>query len=189
MTTKFYSKVAEGDLRQELIDMFDGTGSEIAKSHKGLLRRMRRDSNDALIECSCVDELTQEPDMDFHCPFCLGEGYFWDEEWIDVRRTYVRGSEVGFTKRDLYQKIGTINVQTLVFYLKSTVTIDYYDRIVELRTNKDGSIYTPHTRLKLYRPQTIVPYRSDNGRLEYWAVHCSEKEAVVIDNNQQRYST
>lgn len=61
----------EPDMREELINTFDGTFPEIAKAQPALLRRMRTDSNGDLIPCGCVDAVTNEPDKDRFCPICV----------------------------------------------------------------------------------------------------------------------
>lgn len=170
----------EIDLREQLANMYAGTAFEIAKSNKALLRRFRRDDDGKLIACDCQSALTREPDLDQYCQFCYSEGYYSDEEWIDVRRIMVSSSTVDFTKRDLYLKLGTANIQTVVYFLESKVVPTYYDRIVELKTDVDGNLVKPYIRTHIYRIQTLIDNRSDDGRVEFWTVHCSEKDTIKI---------
>jgi hypothetical protein len=61
----------ELDLREELNRTLFGAGDEIAKGRYGLLRKMRRDSNDYPIQCPCRDQATFEADKDPYCRYCV----------------------------------------------------------------------------------------------------------------------
>ena len=50
---------------------------------------MRRDSNGDLIKCSCVDKLTNEL-TETECSYCLGEGYIWDEHFLEPFQKWFR---------------------------------------------------------------------------------------------------
>lgn len=174
---------AEADLRQELYEMFHGGPFEIPKAHKVILRRARRDDSGAIIPCSCVDPLTKEPDQDNRCPFCLGLGCMWDEEWVHTRKVVVRGDTGALTRQDRHLPPGILNAPACVFYLKYEVMPTYYDRIIEPVLKEDGSVKTPYVRRKVYKPHTLVDHRSDNGRIEYWALYCAENEAILIEES------
>ena len=83
----------EVDLRQEFYEFLYGSATEVAKGRPGILRRMRNDDGGVLIPCPCVDEKTGEPDRDTVCPYCWGEGYLWDEEWITYYKLLVSSQE------------------------------------------------------------------------------------------------
>jgi hypothetical protein len=169
----------EVDLRKELDNMFDGTSLELPKARQVMLRRMRKDSGGNLIEAPSVDPLTKEPDLDTYDPYSLGENYLWDEEIVKCRKMY-HGSDTSFASRFKYLPPGQLNVQSVVFFFQHFVEPKIEDRIVEIELDLSGNIVTPITRTKVYRPQTIIDYRSDYGRLEYWAVYCTEKDAIKI---------
>jgi hypothetical protein len=78
---------------------------------------------------------------------------------------------------------GILNEQTALFFVEYDVAPTYYDRIVELGLNDDGTIKTPYYRRRIYKIQTVADCRSDNGRIEYYALYCSEKDSVLIDDN------
>jgi hypothetical protein len=159
----------EVDLRQELIDMFNGTSLEIPKAQDGLLRRMRRDSSGELVKCSCVDSLTKEPLLDRFCPVCYGEGNLWDEENLQLYRTFVLGDKQGALKAQLLD-LGLINIPIVVFYTRYDSNITTDDKIVTLELDNEGDVVSPLTRLGVYRIKSAWDYRADNGRIEYWKV-------------------
>lgn len=170
----------EGDMRQELINMFDGTSTEIPKAQRGVYRRMRTDSAGALVPCSCVDVDTGEPDRDPPCPFCDGMGYLWDEVWFDYYKI-VTGIEAALSLREDYEEPGTLNVPRVTFYTKydiSPVIIrgQVFDRIVEVERDVEGNVTRPYRRSRIYRIGSAIDFRADNGRLEYWkfAVHSDD---------------
>lgn len=173
------TSATEVDLRVELDNMFDGTALEIPKARPVLLRRMRKDSEGVLVEAPSVDPLTKEPDLDVYDPYSLGENYLWDEELVDCRKMF-HGSDTSFSNKFIYTGGGQINVQNVVFFLRYDVEPELQDRIIEVALDLEGDVEEPVRRVKAYRPQTIIDYRSDRGRLEYWAVYCSEKDAIKI---------
>jgi hypothetical protein len=67
----YASSKREIDLRKELEDTLYGTSNEISKGVKGLLRKMRRNSSGVLQRCACRDILTDEPDLDSYCRYCV----------------------------------------------------------------------------------------------------------------------
>lgn len=177
------TSATEINLRDELHNMFHGNGYEIKKSHRGLLRRMRRDSNNLLISCSCKSSLTDEADRDVDCPFCLGEGYYWDEEWINLRWVDIGGTLTKMTYKTMPFSPGALDVDTKVFFLEYFVNPSYYDRIIELKSDAEGDLIQPFTRYRIFKPQSVIPYRSDNGRIEFTAVFCSQKDAIFTEES------
>ena len=174
------STTTEADLRKELRDMFFGNDYEVAKAHRILFRRMRRDSNNSLIACECVDALTVEATP--KCPLCLGEGWLWDEDWQYCRRVEVGSTTNKLVLKNMHMAPGIVNVDTLVFFFEYTVRPTWYDRIVELREDVDGTPTTPYQRYKIHKPQTIIDYRSDNGRIEFYAVYVSQRDSIQQGN-------
>jgi len=143
----------EINLRKVMYDLLYGTSQEIAKGREGLLRRMRRDSNNDPIKCSCRDKISDEPDKDYYCRYCLGMGFFWDE----VKIVYYRDGEK--------------------FYIEYGTELTEEDYVVTLKLDASGSPSVPITRDKYFKIMDATPYRSDQGRTEYWeAVTKEERE-------------
>lgn len=177
------SSRTEIDLRQELHNMFTGGGGEIPKARDVILRRMRRDSSGNPIIAPSVDALTREPDLDTYDPFALGEQYLWDESFQLTRRVVGMSNNVGLARRDMRLQGGVINPQTVVFFFQHHVAPTWYDRIVELQLDLDGAPIVPYRRGRIYKPESVVDYRSDNGRVEFWGVFCFEKDAVYFEDD------
>lgn len=168
----------EVDLREEFDNLIFGGAGSIPHGRQLVLRRMRRDSDNALTKCSCVDTSTRE--ADFSCPYCMGEGYYWDETWITGYATYV-GADGGLSNRARFLQPGIVRADSKVFYFRYDTVITYYDKIVEVKLDTEGEVVVPYVREAIYKPQTIINYRSDRGRLEYVAVFCQENDAIRAD--------
>ena len=176
-TTSLYptsSGRSEIDLREELRRILFGYGAEIPKGQKGILRRMRLDDNEDRIKCDCVDDLTHEPDKDYFCPQCAGEGYLWDEEVV-VYYKVLTSSDQGLARKNTPFQPGVLNVEYTYFYLQHFVNPTRYDKIIEIDRELDGSPENPYTRTAVYTIATAQPFRSDHGRVEYWRLACSEQ--------------
>lgn len=163
------SASSEIDLREEMYSLLYGSGSEIAKGRKGILRRMRRDHNNNLILCDCVDPVTHEPDKDHFCPKCWGEGYLWDEEWITYYKVLVASSE-GLVRKDKFKDAGIANLPDAFFYLEYNVNPSRFDKIIEMKRDLEGELLVPYERESIWDAGTSEDFRSDNGRVEYWRV-------------------
>jgi len=162
----------EPDLRKELKNTFKGHYPEVSKAQKALFRKMRRDASGNLIKCSCVDPVTDEPDRDFFCPICHGEGYLWDETYIDVYKVDQRNEVI-------------YKAPIMVFYCISSIDITTKDRIIELVLTEDGEVATPFKRKARFKIKQAIDYRADNGRLEYWKLDCYEKAYKFLNGVQQ----
>ena len=171
----------EIDLREGFDNLIFGTAGQIAHGRKYLLRRMRRDDDGNLIRCDCNDSLTYEPDTERSCPYCLGEGFYWDEDYITGRDMYL-GSDDGFSRRVRRFQPGGVRVDYRVFFFRYDTEISYKDKIIDLKLDTEGVPVVPYIRESIYRPQTIQRKRSDNGRIEYIAVYCNEEDAIRIDD-------
>jgi hypothetical protein len=176
----------EIDLRKELEGLFHGNSTEIAKAQTFLFRRMRRDENNNLTKCECVDELTQEPDLDTECVYCQGEGYYWDEELAQGRKVHIGTDASSFTSRNKYQDAGILNTQAAVFYFEHDLSPTLYDRIIEISLDNEGDLVVPYLRRKIYRAHTVYDYRSDTGRVEFWGIFCTEKDAILIETGYNK---
>lgn len=174
------NRSTEPDMRFELNAMFDGLFPEIAKKQPVLLRKMRRDASGNLIQCECVDTLTGEPDKDKFCPFCFGEGYKWDELWIDMYSVTIR-SAVGLASKPDLHSPGISDIEIKTFYFRSTVDITKKDRIIEVVLDSEGNVASPGRRAAVYHIGTLVDFRSDNGKLEYWKADCHEEQTKFLN--------
>lgn len=182
-STSFYSGstgASEPNMRQELINTFDGQFPEIAKAQTGLLRRMRRDADNNKLMCPCVDPVTKEPDKDRFCPICYGEAYYWDEEEIQLYRV-LEGGDSTNTIRDNLTSPGLINIPLVVFYIRYDSNITRDDKIVELELELSGKVKIPKRRRFLYRVESAWDYRSDNGKLEYWKVFAHKEDVKHLN--------
>lgn len=168
----------EIDLREEFDSLVFGGAGSIPHGRQLILRKMRVDSNNKPIKCTCVDVSTRE--ADYSCPYCMGEGYYWDENFITGYATYV-GADGGLANRARFLQPGIVRADTKVFYFRYDTVITYYDKIVEPKLDTEGELVVPYVRKAIYKPQTIIDYRSDRGRIEYIAVFCQENDAIRPD--------
>jgi len=157
----------ELDLRKEFHEFLFGSATEVPKGQVGILRRMRKDDNGNLIPCACVDKKTGEPDLDTFCPYCHGEGYIYDEEWIAYYRVLVSSQE-GMVRKNQAHRAGMSNIPFVFFYLEYNVEPSRVDKIVEVSRDVDGGVLLPYTEEAIYPIATLEPFRSDSGRIEYW---------------------
>lgn len=176
MRDLYSSSSIEIDLRDEVEKMFSGDTGEIPKQQRFVLRKIRL-SEDVPVPCACRDELTKEGDSVDTCPFCIGEGYYWDEEWVFGYVMYNDTKAHQSAKRTQLQP-GLVSAYDKIFYLRYSETITYNDKIIELKLDSDGNPLIPYKRKAIYRPETIVDYRSDFGRKEYIAIYVNENPGI-----------
>lgn len=173
----FYSSaktgVTEIDLRSEFLNTMYGKGPEVPKRQEGLVRTFRRTSDNKLIPCPCVDQVTGEPDRETRCPVCLGEGNLWDETKIDFYHIRAE-SQSSLSFQDKQRAPGIMNTVAEVFYIPWQFELTKEDKLVTLTLDKEGRVTTPITRLQLFRISDIRPMRLDNGRLEFWKAYTYE---------------
>jgi len=191
----------EPNMRQEMNNFLDGTFQEVPKKQPTLLRRMRRgtlelypepqeieapwiewnsagkryrwheNSGTNLLPCACIDSVTKEADKDQYCAFCQGDGFIWDEIFIDAYKVVIK-SDVGNALLETSMNPGLIREPVVIFYTRSSVLITPQDKIVELVLTTAGEPTTPGRRRKLYRIGIDVDLRADNAKLEYWKLDC-----------------
>jgi hypothetical protein len=169
----------EIDLRKKFDEIIYGGDGLIPHGKKILHRKLRRDVNDLTIACPCVSPSSKEPNP--NCSYCAGEGKFWDEHWIDGYSMYKSG-EAGLTTKTRYLPPGQARVDYKVFYIRYNFDIRYGDKLIEVKLNSEGEVVLPLLRKAIYSPETIIDYRSDGGRIEYWAVYCRERDALRLDD-------
>lgn len=162
----------EIDLRAELINTIYGSGQEIAKGQRGLIRLFRRDVSGNLIPCACVSPVTQEPDKDTKCPVCLGEGNLWDEQLIDFYSADLMGDAALAVTTQFPHS--TIIGSLKTFYIPSTFTLTGQDKIVLLMLDREGSAVIPLRRRSIFTIATLRDLRLDNARLEFWKANAYE---------------
>ena len=159
----------EIDLRSEFDKTLDGSVYELSKSFLVLLRKFRRNENRYRIPCSC--NVAKEGQSHHRCTVCLGEGFLWDEIYIDVFKNEV-GSDDAKAGASLITEIGRTKKEFCKFYLKSNIEIDYEDRIIELRLDTEGNVIKPERRGLNWTINTLSYKRSDSGKLEYIVIYC-----------------
>jgi len=169
-----------GGGKGKLAKMFDGTHPEVAKKQSGMLRRMRRDTNGNKILCPCVDFVTKEPDKDRFCPVCYGEGFYWDEEALDIYRV-VEDSDVDNALRDQLKEPGLLNIALVVFYIRYNSNITRDDKIVQLVLDTEGDAVEPEQRRDIWRINIAWDLRCDNGKLEYWKVFTHREDVRYLN--------
>ena len=166
----------ELDLRYWFDEILYGGPGKIPHGHKVILRQLRRDTDGKpAIRCSCVSEQTTEPTPS--CAYCAGEGWIWDEIWVDTYSMQV-GSDGGLAHRFRYYQPGVIRAEYQTFFFRYDTDINYGDKIVEVKLGLEGEVLLPYRRTSIYKPETIIRYRSDRGRVEYIAVMCKEEDAI-----------
>jgi hypothetical protein len=165
-------------MRQELINTLDGSFPEIAKKQKAILRKIRTPLKDNV--CACVSLLTKEPDKDHFCPYCMGEGYYWDESFIDVYKVDMT-SEVGAALADKLRSPGLISSSLVIFYTRYSGTFTKNDKIIEIELDVEGVPVSPYQRHQLFRIGNPIDFRADNGRLEYWKLLCVSDERKFLN--------
>jgi len=171
----------EPNMREEFIHTMDGFYPEVAKKQTGLLRRMRRTTNNGLlIACGCVDSFTQEPDKDRWCPVCMGEGVLFDEELVTFYKT-LEARPVANALRDTQIDPGLLNIPLVVFYIRYSAAITKDDKLIEITLDDNGDPVSPYVRRALYRIGTAWEYRSDNGKLEYFKVFTYREERKYLN--------
>jgi hypothetical protein len=181
MTTRIFHKTnREKDLRKAFDDFILGKSGGIKHAHRVLIRKARRDSEGHVIKCKCVSGITIEPNTESQCPYCLGEGFIWDEKFEECYST-LKGGESFQTR---WRRIGAGEIRTdyITYYFRYDIEISYKDKIIELLLDIDGAPILPYSRDVIYRPETIQKMRSDNGRIEYLAVHCREEQAIRLND-------
>lgn len=178
MRNLYPSSAIEIDLRSELEKMFSGDSGEIPKEQKFVLRKIRL-NGDEPVPCACQDELTKEGDSIDVCPFCLGEGYCWDEGFV-YGYVMFNDTKAHLSAKRVQIQSGVVSAYDKVFYLRYNETITYNDKIIELKLDSEGIPLIPYKRKAIYKPQTIIDYRSDFGRKEYIAIYVNENPGIRI---------
>jgi hypothetical protein len=161
----------EVDLRKENIDTFTGSIYELPKAFKVLIRRFRRDETNHRVPCAC--NIAKEGQILQKCNICLGEGYLWDEHYVDTFRVEI-GTDQEKVGASLLTDIGRTKKQFCKFYVQNNIVVDYEDKVIELKLDVEGAVVKPEVRDIVWTINTLHQKRSDNGRLEYIILYCKK---------------
>lgn len=173
----------EIDLRKELNRTMFGAGDEIKKGAINILRRMRRKeslrlpngmykmpvSSRDLERCPCVTETVHhEPNKEYPCPECFGEGYLFDDEIVTAYKT----NKFEYTDTERNKPWGKNIVSMSFFYVEYYKNISRFDKIIEPLHDLEGRIISPMSVLHTHNIHMAEEFRSDRGRTEYWRLAC-----------------
>lgn len=187
VSTSLSSINGEIDLRTEFDNIvFGPNGDGIGRhGHPVILRRVRRDADGYPTRCTC-SEASPNNQGNPDCSYCLGDGWLWDEEWIMTYSLYV-GPDGGKANRYVRMQPGNVRTDYILFFFRYDADIKYDDKIVEVKLDEEGevvisSISNSFIRETFFKPESVVKYRSDNGRIEYYGVYCREQDAIRNQN-------
>jgi hypothetical protein len=141
---------------------------------------MRRDSNDDLIQCHCVDLVTREPDIDFVCNECRGVGYLWDEELVVGYKVPLTAVDSSRARNLEKRNPGEFDITSMCFYFEYLTAPRMEDRIILIQLDLEGDPVLPYNRLKSYEINMIYGARSDRGRVEYWACYSHDENMKTL---------
>jgi hypothetical protein len=158
----------EIDLRDELARTLDGDNWEIGKKQPLIYRRMRRDTADQILPCACLNRDTGEGSRDQFCPYCHGEGFLWDEEWIYGIKILPR---LGMRRRmDTVEsaEVGMMFPQFTFLALPYDASPTLQDRIISPQTDTEGQPTNPIKIRNYYYVEKADCMLGEHGRIEYW---------------------
>lgn len=165
---------SEVDLREQMQALFYGTSSEIPKGQTVIFRKMRRKSgivwpveeNDLEIT-PAINSLThQGPTPTYPDNWAFGEKFLFDDQL--VRTYHSRPIVVEAMNGTMPLPLGVVPLGTTYFYLEYWVMPSIYDKIIELVINEQGVPVSPIKQFMKYHIHSAEPFRSDNGRIEFW---------------------
>lgn len=161
----------ELNLRQELNQFLFGSNMEIPKGQLYVLRSMRLQPGIVypvkeadLFSCDCKTKFENEPEIDYRCNICDGEGYLFDDRFVTGYKT----SRFEYQDIEKYKAWGKQTTSLSFFYIESDELISRFDKILEPVIDKEGRIASPVRILKKANIHMAESLRSDNGRIEYW---------------------
>lgn len=165
----------EIDLRAELNQFLFGATDEVPKGQLLILRKMRVQDgilipNRAtdLQVCDCKSATSNEPDIDYRCSLCDGEGYLFDDTIIPGYKT----DRFGYQDVEVYEKHGKNTVAMSFFFVQYHDDITRFDKILEPVINREGAVVTPVQILQSHNIHMAQRFKGDNGRIEYYRLSC-----------------
>lgn len=176
---RLFSTVPSGielDLQKEMNRTMHGAADEVAKGRYLILRSMHREegvtypsSSKDLISCPCkTQSLSYEPDKDYPCSLCDGEGYYF----TDILVTGYRADRYGYTDVERHLAHGKNTISQPFFYIEYHEIISRYDKILEPMLDVEGNLISPIIVRERHNIHMAEPFRADRGRLEYWRLSC-----------------
>ena len=161
----------EIDLRQQFIDLIEGTEDAPQRGHWILLRRM-----DTRQRCSCwKGDSSKYDEPDAECTICEGEGWLYAEELHNVRRRVVTPA-TGMGGMEAQTEFAIMGVSYVVYYFKFYVRPTEKDSIIEVDNDTEGKPERPFVRRNVYNITFSEPFRDQNGRIEYWRCAVKKEE-------------
>ncbi len=168
-TSPYQSSVSGIDLRQEFEDLIYGRAGQDPIGQTFIFRRMRRDSDGELVPCICVSDITYEPDRDFPCPYCGGNGYLWDEELVTGYKTVAAAPGGSNAASNLPKTIvGLMEVPAVRFFLSYDVEPTREDRIVQVELDLAGDPTIPYVRIAYHELMLVRAMRGKDAEVAYW---------------------
>lgn len=165
----------ELDLRKELNKFMFGASDEIAKGGLFILRKMdTRDgivyanSEDDLIPCLCKIPTEHEPEIDYRCDKCDGEGYLFKDIIVPGYKT----NRFEYQDIEKYKSWGKHTISMSFFYIEYFDAVNRYDKVIEPVIDLEGKVVTPVEVLHSHNIHMAERYRGDYGRTEYWRLSC-----------------
>ena len=168
-TAPIVRAISNLDLRAEFISLMFGRSGETPIGQTYIFRRMRRDSNEDLVPCVCLDPTTKEANRDFPCPYCVGVGFLWDEEFITGYKVVASAPGGSNAAANLPKsEVGHIYLPAIRFFFPYDLNPERNDRIIEVDLDSEGDLVVPYKRTGIYEIQLVRAMRSDNSKIEFW---------------------
>lgn len=166
---------SELNLRKEMNETLFGSDMEIAKGQTLIFRRMRRKDEDVypiksddLMKCDCQEGRSGQPNRDYRCPICDGEGYLFDDHFI----VGYKMSRFEYQDVEKHTPFGKSTVGITFFYTETDHDYSRFDKIVEVFKDTEGKLTQPTRHQLTHNIHMAQAFRSDNGRTEYWRLNC-----------------
>lgn len=161
-------------LRDEMIKILYGDGSQKAQGHIVLIRHM-----DQVCPCMQEEQGQLHRKADPNCSICHGEGYSYVDRPHTAWRSVVgsnSGSQVGsLTEGDP----GVATINGFNFFFDYTTQVEERDKIIELALSAEGippSVLGEANYKEKFKIVQRIIYRADNGRIEFVRCICEREE-------------
>jgi hypothetical protein len=163
-------------IRDEVASMLEGGDTKGIRTWNILMTR-KTDSNGNPIMCTCYDKALASPDQE--CNYCMGSGYIYHMQWIQGYRVVITGGIAATLLGDILPPVAPIAEPMFVLYTTDDVSVegvtngpiaDSRSTIIEVRLNRDGTVYEPVTYEAIWNVTYVKQLRLDYGRSEYTAI-------------------